>query len=244
MADLTEKFVDRISRHALELALVQFAAPERTPERAARQDWLYWRDPHGVLHGGPDAAFAAIHAAIDRGFAGDARAAVGYMRAEIPEAESPWSYRYGLIYRGLGDDQEALHLLVRASESETHPFRKGMIRFEKGRILLDLERPEEAIHELEKAAKLLDYPAYLHKPLGIAYSRAGRFGAADNELSLALIHASEDPPVYHELAAVAFVLRDRETVWLCEYHLRRLNAKEADDVRRMRLMLSAPSQGA
>jgi Flp pilus assembly protein TadD len=103
----------------------------------------------------------------------------------------------GLSYAGLGRTDDAIAAYQRAIEWQAHSKDKNPGPFiNLGSLLLDLNRPEEAIPHLRKAIDLAPQEFKPHELLGKSYARLNQFPEAQAELEKAVALAPQYPSLH------------------------------------------------
>jgi tetratricopeptide (TPR) repeat protein len=109
----------------------------------------------------------------------------------------------GLSYEGLGRTEEALTAYRNAIAWQAKVLNQDPAPFiELGRLLLEQDRPEEAISYLSKAGEIGPQDFRAHEYLGKAYSRLNKLQEAQNELERAVTLAPERASLHFMLGQV------------------------------------------
>jgi Flp pilus assembly protein TadD len=112
-------------------------------------------------------------------------------------------YNLGLVYAGIGDDAKAagayrqsIAWLREAQKEDPQPY------LDLGILLLQQNKPEEALPTLQDAARIDPHNPSIHEELGVAYEKLSHLASAQEELEKAVSLADKVAALHFELARI------------------------------------------
>jgi tetratricopeptide (TPR) repeat protein len=110
----------------------------------------------------------------------------------------------GLCYEGLGNLDEAIAAYRKALDWQQANSAQSFVgpNLDLGSLLLDQNKPEEAIPYLVRAAEIAPREAHVHEKLGRAYSELNNLPLAQQELEKAVQLSPENPRLHFMLGQI------------------------------------------
>lgn len=187
-------------------AVFLFTQTIRQVETWKNSDTLWGR----VIALSPDYDQAYINRANYRGRSGRFEEALADLRSALGlgSRRAELFLNLGNVYATLGRLDSAAVLYgdaIRADSSRAATY------LNRAQVLLAIERPREALADLERYRALLPHRASsIHAPLGHAYLELGRFAEAEAELDRAIQTGNRRAQVFHDRGVARAARGDRE----------------------------------